>query len=68
MVYRRPNRCTTLRKLDDDALRLNETAVSWREVDGEIIALQHQSSEYLSTKGSGALLGSPSQAARPAST
>jgi Coenzyme PQQ synthesis protein D (PqqD) len=37
-------------------LRLNETAVSWREVDGEIIALQHESSEYLSTKGSGALL------------
>ena len=37
-------------------LRLNETAVSWREVDGEIIALQHTSSEYLSTNGTGALL------------
>jgi hypothetical protein len=37
-------------------LRLNEDAVSWREVDGEIIALQHASSEYLSTKGTGALL------------
>jgi Coenzyme PQQ synthesis protein D (PqqD) len=37
-------------------LRLNETAVSWREVDGEIIALQHSSSEYLSTNGTGALL------------
>jgi hypothetical protein len=37
-------------------LRLNEAAVSWREVDGEIIALQHESSEYFSTQGSGALL------------
>jgi hypothetical protein len=37
-------------------LRLNDSAVSWREVDGEIIALQHASSEYLSTKGTGALL------------
>jgi Coenzyme PQQ synthesis protein D (PqqD) len=37
-------------------LRLNETAVSWREVDGEIIALQHASSVYISTNGTGALL------------
>ena len=37
-------------------LRLNETAMSWREVDGEIIALQHASSEYLSTNGTGVLL------------
>jgi hypothetical protein len=37
-------------------LRLNENAVSWQEVDGEIIALQHESSEYLSTNGTGALL------------
>jgi Coenzyme PQQ synthesis protein D (PqqD) len=37
-------------------LRLNETALSWREVDGEVIALQHESSEYLSTNGTGALL------------
>jgi hypothetical protein len=37
-------------------LRLNETAVSWQEVDGEIIALQHDSSEYLSTNGTGTLL------------
>ena len=37
-------------------LRLNETAVSWREVDGEIIALQHTSSEYVSTNATGALL------------
>jgi hypothetical protein len=37
-------------------LRLNQSAVSWQEVDGEIIALQHESSEYLSTNGTGALL------------
>jgi hypothetical protein len=37
-------------------LRLNENAVSWQEVDGEIVALQHESSEYLSTNGTGALL------------
>lgn len=37
-------------------LRLNDAAISWREVDGEIIALQHTSSEYLSTNGTGALL------------
>jgi hypothetical protein len=37
-------------------LRLNEKAISWREVDGEIIALQHESSEYLSTNGTGTLL------------
>ena len=37
-------------------LRLNETAISWREVDGEIIALQHDSSVYLSTNGTGAVL------------
>ena len=30
--------------------------MSWREVDGEIIALQHASSEYLSTNGTGVLL------------
>jgi Coenzyme PQQ synthesis protein D (PqqD) len=37
-------------------LRLNESALSWRDVDGEIIALQHESSEYVSTNGTGALL------------
>lgn len=37
-------------------LRLNEATVSWREVDGEIIALQLDSSEYLSTNGTGAIL------------
>jgi Coenzyme PQQ synthesis protein D (PqqD) len=37
-------------------LRLNPAAVSWLEVDGEILALQHASSEYLSTNAAGALL------------
>jgi hypothetical protein len=37
-------------------LRLNPDAVSWREIDGEVLALGHASSTYLSTTGSGALL------------
>jgi hypothetical protein len=37
-------------------LRLNPAAVSWLEVDGEILAVQHASSEYLSTNATGALL------------
>lgn len=37
-------------------LRLNPAAVSWLEVDGEILALQLSSSEYLSTNATGALL------------
>jgi Coenzyme PQQ synthesis protein D (PqqD) len=37
-------------------LRLNPDAVSWREIDGEILALGHARSVYLSTSGSGALL------------
>jgi hypothetical protein len=37
-------------------LRLNPAAVSWREVDGEILALGLASSTYLSTKGTGARL------------
>lgn len=37
-------------------LRLNPAAVSWLEVEGEILALQHESSEYLSTSAAGALL------------
>lgn len=38
------------------SLRLNPAAVSWLEADGEILALQHSSSEYLSTNATGALL------------
>jgi hypothetical protein len=37
-------------------LRLNPDVVSWREVDGEILALDHGASAYLSTNASGALL------------
>lgn len=37
-------------------LRLNSDAVSWREVNGEVIALRHESSEYLSTNGTGTLI------------
>jgi hypothetical protein len=37
-------------------LRLNPDVVSWREVDGEILALGHLSSTYLSTRGTGARL------------
>jgi hypothetical protein len=37
-------------------LRLNQDAVSWREIDGEVLALGHASSAYFSTTGSGALL------------
>jgi hypothetical protein len=37
-------------------LRLNPAAVSWLEIDGEILALQHSSSEYLSTNAAGARL------------
>jgi len=37
-------------------IRLNSNAVSWREVDGEVIALGYESSSYLATNASGALL------------
>ena len=39
-----------------EMLRLDTDAVSWREVAGEVIALRHASSEYLSTNATGALL------------
>ena len=37
-------------------LRLNPDAVSWREVDGEVLALDLGSSTYLATNPAGALL------------
>ena len=37
-------------------LRLKADALAWRHVDGEVIAVDLQSSTYLSTMGSGALL------------
>jgi Coenzyme PQQ synthesis protein D (PqqD) len=40
-------------------VRLNPSAVSWREVDGEILALDLVSSTYLATNPAGALLWKP---------
>lgn len=37
-------------------LRLREKDLHWRAVEGEIVALDMSSSEYLSVNGSGALL------------
>ena len=37
-------------------LRLKTDALAWRHVDGEVIAVDLQSSTYLSAVGSGALL------------
>lgn len=39
-----------------EKLRLNTDAVSWREVDGEVIALRYASSDYLSTNRTGTLV------------
>ncbi|HEY4929189.1 MAG TPA: PqqD family protein [Acidimicrobiales bacterium] len=36
--------------------RLRDAAISWREVDGEVIALDVESGEYLSLNGSGRIL------------
>jgi len=36
--------------------RLRDGAVSWRDVDGEVIALDIESGEYLSLNGSGRVL------------
>ena len=41
---------------DDTVVRIRPTDVSWREVDGEIIALDLKSSTYFSTNRTGALL------------
>jgi coenzyme PQQ synthesis protein D (PqqD) len=37
-------------------LRLNPSAVTWREVDGEVLALDLGTSTYLGTNPSGAML------------
>ena len=36
--------------------RLRDAAVSWRDVDGEVVALDIESGEYLSLNGSGRVL------------
>jgi hypothetical protein len=37
-------------------LRLRKQVLEWREVDGEVIALEHRRSAYLSANRAGALL------------
>jgi hypothetical protein len=37
-------------------LRLRETGLHWREIDGEIIALEAQGSRYVAANGAGAVL------------
>lgn len=40
----------------DTPLRINEDAVEWREVEGEIVALDVARSEYIAINSSGAVL------------
>ncbi|WP_166503370.1 PqqD family protein [Modestobacter italicus] len=40
----------------DEVLRLREGAVTWREVDGEVIVLDLRTSEYLGINEAGNLL------------
>ena len=37
-------------------LKLRDTDLHWREIDGEIIALEARSSRYVATNGTGAVL------------
>jgi hypothetical protein len=37
-------------------LRLRETDLHWREIDGEVIALEAQGSTYMAANGAGTLL------------
>ena len=41
---------------DDDVLELDDTAVAWRHVEGEVVALELEDSMYLGVNPSGALL------------
>lgn len=38
------------------AIRLRDGAVEWREIDGEIVALDRGAGEYVAVTGSGAVL------------
>jgi coenzyme PQQ synthesis protein D (PqqD) len=38
------------------SIQLDQTRVTWREIDGEIVAVDIQTAEYLTVNGSGALL------------
>ncbi len=37
-------------------LKLRETELHWREIDGEIIALESRASRYVATNGAGTVL------------
>jgi hypothetical protein len=39
-----------------ELIRLDGTRVAWREVDGEIVAVDMETAEYLTMNGTGALL------------
>jgi Coenzyme PQQ synthesis protein D (PqqD) len=41
---------------DRETIRLDESRVTWREVDGEVVAVDVNTAEYLTMNGSGALL------------
>jgi Coenzyme PQQ synthesis protein D (PqqD) len=41
---------------DPSRVRLRPGALSWREVEGEIVAVENDEGVYLATNGSGALL------------
>lgn len=41
---------------DDTTVRLVDGAVEWREIDGEIVALDVGAAEYIAVTGSGAAL------------
>lgn len=47
---------TNTRGDDTAVIRLDTTRVAWREVDGEIVAVDIETAEYLTMNGSGALL------------
>ena len=42
--------------MSSTTIRLRDGAVEWREIDGEIVALDRLAGEYVAVTGSGALL------------
>jgi hypothetical protein len=42
--------------MSSTTIRLRDGAVEWREIDGEIVALDRPAGEYVAVTGSGALL------------
>jgi hypothetical protein len=39
-----------------ETIRLRDELIEWREIDGEIVALDRQAGEYIAVTGSGATL------------